>query len=220
MFFQFEYEHFILGLIAIAFISFMDDIRPVSNKLRILIHLGAVSLMFFQLGLFNLPFYWIILALIFVIGSINAINFMDGINGITGSYALITLCSLLYINVFITSFTISSFLITSIISLLVFNFFNFRKKAKCFAGDVGSMSIAFIMLFFILQLILKSENFNYLLLILLYGLDAVSTIFFRLWRKENIFDAHRSHFYQYLANEKKKTSYNRFFYVCLNTIIY
>lgn len=203
LYFGFEYSYFLLGLLAIAFISFMDDIKPVSNKIRILFHLIGVALMFYQLGLFNLPFYWIILALILVIGSINAINFMDGINGITGSYALITLCTLLYVNIYVVPFVASDLLIIAIISVIVFNFFNFRKKAKCFAGDVGSVSIAFIILFFLLKLIIKTEDFSYLLFLLLYGLDTVTTIFFRLIRKENIFDAHRSHFYQYWANERK-----------------
>ncbi|RAJ33453.1 MraY family glycosyltransferase [Pedobacter cryoconitis] len=202
-YFGFEYKYFLLGLVIISLISFVDDIKPVSNKLRVLFHLVGVALMFSQLDLFNLPVYWIILTLILVIGSINAINFMDGINGITGSYALITLFTLLYVNSYMMEFVNSNLLITSIISVVVFNFFNFRKKAKCFAGDVGSVSIAFIILFFLLQLIIKTENFSYLLFLLLYGLDAVTTIFFRLVRKENIFDAHRSHFYQYLANERK-----------------
>lgn len=197
------YIYFLLGLTIISAISFADDIKPVSNKLRILFHLISVALMFYQLDLFHFQFYWIIVALIFVIGCINAINFMDGINGITGGYALIILCSLLYININVEEFIASGFLITSILSVIVFNFFNFRIKAKCFAGDVGSVSIAFILLFFILQLIIKTGNYNYLLLLLLYGLDTVTTIIFRLIRKENIFDAHRSHFYQYLANERK-----------------
>lgn len=203
LYFGFEYLYFLLGLTLVAFISFLDDIKPVSNKLRILFHLVSVALMFYQLDLFNLSFYWVVLALILTIGSINAINFMDGINGITGGYALITLLSLLYINTYVVKFVIPSILITAILSVLVFNFFNFRTKAKCFAGDVGSVSIAFIIMFFLLQLIIKTANFSYLLLLLLYGLDSVTTIFFRLLRKENIFDAHRSHFYQYWANEKK-----------------
>jgi len=201
--FGLEYIWFFLGLAAISFISFMDDIKPVSNRIRVFFHLLGVAFMFYQLGLFGLPVYWIILALILVIGSINAINFMDGINGITGAYALITLCSLFWINNYVIEFTVPGMLITSIISILVFNFFNFRKNAKCFAGDVGSVSIAFIIMFLLLQLIIKTENFNYLLLLLVYGLDTVTTIFFRLIRKENIFDAHRSHFYQYCVNERK-----------------
>lgn len=198
-----DYLWFLLGLLAITTISFLDDVSPVSNKLRIAFHLIAVALMFTQLHLFDLPLYLIILALVLVIGTINAINFMDGINGITGSYALITLLSLFYINSYCISFTIPAFLIMAILSVLVFMFFNFRKSAVCFAGDVGSVGIAFIILFFLLQLIVKTNNFNYLLLLLLYGLDTVTTIIFRLLRRENIFDAHRSHFYQYWANERK-----------------
>lgn len=197
------YIYFLLGLASIAIISFIDDLISLSSIIRGGIHLVSVSLMCLQLGLLGLPFYWIVLALILVIGCVNAINFMDGINGITGTYALVTLCSLLYINTYLTEFIISSFLITSIISVVVFIFFNFRPKAKCFAGDVGSVSIAFIIMFFLLSLIIVTKNFNYLLLILLYGLDTVTTIIFRLVRKENILEAHRSHFYQYLANERK-----------------
>ncbi|WCT10608.1 MraY family glycosyltransferase [Mucilaginibacter jinjuensis] len=196
------YPWFLAGLLTISFISFIDDTRPLSSKLRILFHLAAVTLLFIQLGLFTLPFYWIILALIFVIGTINAINFMDGINGITGAYGLVTLASLYYINSTIT-FTDPVFLLVAILSVLVFNFFNFRKKAKCFAGDVGSVSLAFIIVFFILQLVLQTQNLAYILLLLVYGLDACTTIIFRLIRKENILEAHRSHFYQFWANEKK-----------------
>ncbi|KQN34082.1 UDP-GlcNAc--UDP-phosphate GlcNAc-1-phosphate transferase [Pedobacter sp. Leaf41] len=201
--FGFAFPYFMLGLVLISLISFLDDIFTLNNKVRLSIHLIAVLLMFYQWGLFGLAWYWIPFALIFVIGTINAYNFMDGINGITGGYSLMAVATLYYINEKVISFTSSNLLITIALSLLVFNFFNFRKKAKCFAGDVGSVSIAFIIVFLIGQLIIQTENFNYILLLLFYGLDAVSTIAFRLIRKENIFEAHRSHFYQYLANQLK-----------------
>jgi len=203
IFYGFIYPYFITGLFLIALISFLDDLITLNNKIRLSVHLLAVLLMFYQWGLFDLAWYWIPLALVFVIGTINAYNFMDGINGITGSYSLLAISTLYYINEKIVSFTSSDFLIIIGLSLIVFNFFNFRKKAKCFAGDVGSVSIAFIIVFLIGQLILKTQNFVYILLLLVYGLDAVITIGFRLIRKENIFEAHRSHFYQYLANERK-----------------
>ncbi|MEX8548399.1 MAG: glycosyltransferase family 4 protein [Mucilaginibacter sp.] len=199
----FVYPYFLVGLLLIGFISFMDDIRELSSKVRMLFHITAVALLFYQLHLFVFPVYWILLALVFVIGTINAINFMDGINGITGGYGLVTLVTLQYINAVRVHFTADGFLIVAILAVLVFNFFNFRTKAKCFAGDVGSVSLAFIILFFLLQLIIKTQNPGYFALLLLYGLDAISTIVFRLFRKENIFKAHRSHLYQFLANEKK-----------------
>lgn len=128
---------------------------------------------------------------------------MDGINGLTGSYSLITALSLYIINIEVIQFVSSDYLVATIMSLLAFNFFNFRRKAKCFAGDVGSISMAFILLNFLLLLILKSGDFKYIGLLLIYGLDSVSTIIFRLIRGENIFEAHRSHFYQHLANVRK-----------------
>jgi UDP-GlcNAc:undecaprenyl-phosphate GlcNAc-1-phosphate transferase len=204
-FFCLQYEYFLIGLLLIASVSFMDDIKPVSRKLRIIIHLLAVSLMLYQLGIFSLPPYWILISLFVVIGSINAVNFMDGINGITGAYALVTLCSLLYINSYIINFTDFNLIATAITSVLVFNFFNFRTKAKCFAGDVGSVAIAFIILFLLFKLIIISHNFSYILLLLLYGLDTATTMGFRMWRRERIQDAHRSHLYQYLANERKSS---------------
>lgn len=200
---HFTYPYFLTGLLLISFISFVDDISELSSKVRMLFHITAVALLFYQLHLFTLSFYWILAALIFVIGTINAINFMDGINGITGGYGLITLCTLYYINTYVVPFTTSGFLIIAILAVLVFNFFNFRTKAKCFAGDVGSVSLAFIILFFLLQLITNTENLSYFILLFVYGLDAVSTVIFRLIRHENIFEAHRSHFYQFLANEKE-----------------
>jgi UDP-N-acetylmuramyl pentapeptide phosphotransferase/UDP-N-acetylglucosamine-1-phosphate transferase len=201
LFSRFEYPLFTSGLLLISTVSFYDDLRPLSNKIRLLIHLIAVSLLFMQTDLLTYPVWIIILVYILVIGTINAYNFMDGINGITGSYSLITILSLYLINKD-NSFVQSEWLIITALSLLVFNFFNFRKKAKCFAGDVGSVSMAFIIIFFLLQLILKTGDLKYIGFLLVYGIDSISTILFRLIRKENIFEAHRTHFYQYLTNVK------------------
>jgi UDP-N-acetylmuramyl pentapeptide phosphotransferase/UDP-N-acetylglucosamine-1-phosphate transferase len=203
LFFKFQFSYFLIGLVLISLISFLDDVLTLNNKLRLTVHLLAVFAVILQWNLFELPWYWLLVAVIFLIGTINAYNFMDGINGITGSYSLVTVGTLYFINEQVVNFTSPALLIIVGISLLVFNFFNFRTKAKCFAGDVGSVSIAFILVFFIGQLIIQTENFAYVLLLLFYGLDAATTVFFRKIRKENIFVAHRSHFYQYLANQLK-----------------
>jgi len=197
------YPIFTIGLVLIAVISFIDDLITLDNKARLIIHIIAVILMLFQLNLMTLSFYYLIVIGIFIIGTINAYNFMDGINGITVSYSLITTLTLLNINLFIKYFISTEFLIVVTASLLVFGFYNFRTKAKTFAGDVGSVSIAFIIIFLVLKLIIATDNYAYILLLLIYGLDTVCTIIFRLLRKENIFEAHRTHFYQFLANEKK-----------------
>ena len=199
----FAYPLFTMGLMLISLISFYDDLKPLSNKIRLFGHLIAVSLLFMEAGLMVYPLWIIALSYILVIGTINAYNFMDGINGITGSYSLVTILSLYFINETNTNFISSGWLIVSGFALLVFLFFNFRKKAKCFAGDVGSVSMAFIIILFLLLVILKTGELKFIGLLLLYGLDAITTIIFRIIRRENIFEAHRSHFYQYLVNVKK-----------------
>jgi UDP-N-acetylmuramyl pentapeptide phosphotransferase/UDP-N-acetylglucosamine-1-phosphate transferase len=135
-----------------------------------------------------------------MIGIINAYNFMDGINGITACYSLAVLALLFWVNNEV-HFIDADFILYCIMAVAVFAFFNFRKKAKCFAGDVGSVSIAFIILFLLGLLMVKTGNVIYVLFLLVYGLDAIWTIVRRLMRKENIFEAHRTHLYQLMANE-------------------
>ena len=199
----FEYPCFILALTFVTFISFVDDVRSTSQKLRLLFHFSAMVLMFYQWGLFSLSWWWIIIALIICTGIINAYNFMDGINGITGGYSLVILGALAYINAEITQFVEPALVYTVLCSVLVFCFFNFRKRAKCFAGDVGSVSIAFILLFLIGKLIIQTEDFSWIILLSVYGIDSVLTIIHRLILHENISLPHRKHMYQLMANELK-----------------
>lgn len=198
-----EYPWFMLALTLITFISFVDDIRSTSQGLRLVFHFTAMVLMFYQWGLFSLSWWWIIIALIICTGIINAYNFMDGINGITGGYSLVVLVALAYINSEITTFVEPALINTVLCSVLVFCFFNFRKKAKCFAGDVGSVSIAFILLFLIGKLILTTGDFSWIILLSVYGVDSVLTIIHRLMLHENIGLPHRKHMYQLMANELK-----------------
>jgi len=111
--------------------------------------------------------------------------------------------ALLYINIYRVQFIDNELIYYVILSLLVFNYFNFRTKARCFAGDVGSISIAFILLFLLGKLIIATNDISYIILLGVYGVDTVLTIIRRLLLKENIFEAHRKHVYQQLANEIK-----------------
>ncbi|MET6996599.1 MraY family glycosyltransferase [Chitinophaga defluvii] len=193
-----------IGIIIIGTISFLDDIFTLPNKIRIVFHIAAVTLMFVYLQIFNvLPIYGIIALYVLVIGIINAYNFMDGINGITGLYSLVILAGLQFVNMKQVLF-ISPYLVwIPMIACAVFLFFNFRKKALCFAGDVGSVSIAFWIIILLLKLIFLTDNWIYLLFLSVYGVDTVLTIIHRLFLRQNIFKAHRMHFYQLLANERK-----------------
>ena len=200
---EWEYPWFMLALTLITFISFVDDIRSTSQGFRLMFHFTAMALMFYQWDLFSLSWWWIIIALIVCTGIINAYNFMDGINGITGGYSLVILGALAYINSKIITFVEPALIYIVLCSVFVFCFFNFRKKAKCFAGDVGSVSIAFILLFLIGRLIIKTEDFSWIILLSVYGVDSVLTIIHRLMLHENIGLPHRKHMYQLMANELK-----------------
>ncbi len=198
---HFEYPWFMLALTLITFISFIDDIRSTSQALRLVFHFSAMALMFYQWGLFSLPWWTIVVALIVCTGIINAYNFMDGINGITGGYSLIILGALAFINHSVVSFAEPDLIYTMLCAVLVFNFFNFRKRAKCFAGDVGAVSIAFTILFLIGRLIIQTGDFSWIILLVVYGIDSVLTIVHRLMLHENIGLPHRKHMYQIMANE-------------------
>ena len=200
---QFEYPWFMLALTLVTVISFVDDIRSISQGLRLVFHFTAMGLMFYQWELFTLPWWTVVVALIACTGIINAYNFMDGINGITGGYSLVVLGALAFINHWVVSFVEPGLIYTMLCAVLVFNFFNFRKRAKCFAGDVGSVSIAFIILFLIGKLIIDTEDFSWIVLLAVYGADSVLTIVHRLMLHENIALPHRKHLYQIMANELK-----------------
>ncbi|HBV14173.1 MAG TPA: UDP-GlcNAc--UDP-phosphate GlcNAc-1-phosphate transferase [Chryseobacterium carnipullorum] len=199
-----DYWSFGLGLLAICTISFVDDVRTLSNKIRLSVHLISVVLLLYFTGAFTLMPFWVWpILFVIIIGTLNAYNFMDGINGMTGVYSLVTLGSLAYINKDIIQFTNENFILYPILACIVFLFFNFRKKAKCFAGDVGSMGIGFWVIGLITLLIMRTGEYKYILLLSIYGMEVVLTIIERIILKENIFEAHRRHLYQLFANEKK-----------------
>lgn len=210
-FFGFQYPWFILGLTLIAGVSFIDDIRSLPDSVRLVAQFAAAALAFYQLGMLNAAWFsqygilmgglFIMLALVVYVGATNVINFMDGINGITAGYALAVLAPL----ALVSDDADLSLILVSIISVLVFCIFNFRPKgkAKCFAGDVGSIGIAFIMLFLIGKVIIATGDFTYLIFLLIYGVDGVLTICHRIMLHENLGEAHRKHAYQLMCNELK-----------------
>ena len=210
----FGYPWFLAAVTLIAGVSFVDDIHSLPDSVRLVAQFVAMGLMFYQLDMLHWELWWVvIIALIVCVGASNVINFMDGINGITGGYALSVLLPLLLLNNGAagcdlnaqTAFVPTSLIITVILADVVFCLFNFRPKgkAKCFAGDVGSIGIAFILLFIIGHLIMKTGDVTYLVLLLVYGVDGVLTIVHRIMLHENLGEAHRKHAYQLMANELK-----------------
>ena len=195
---------FVAGLILISVVSFTDDRRGLSRRIRLVGHLLAMTCSFILTNVFNIyPWWAIVIAYIVFVGIVNMYNFMDGINGITGLYSIAVLAMLQYVNLYITPFVSPDAMWYPIIACIVFLYFNFRKNARAFAGDVGSISIAFWIVTMLLLLILKTNNLIWLGFLMVYGVDGVCTILHRLYLKQNIFDPHRLHFYQVLANDQK-----------------
>lgn len=204
-FFGFDYPWFLAGLTLVAGVSFVDDIRSLPDSVRLVAQFAAAAMAFYQLGILHWSMWWIVLvALIVYVGATNVINFMDGINGITAGYSLAVLLPLMAVNMD-GGYVEQSLIVSTVLASLVFCVFNFRPKgkAKCFAGDVGSIGIAFIMLFLLGNVIIKAEDITWLIFLLVYGVDGCLTIVHRIMLHENLGEAHRKHAYQLMANELK-----------------
>ena len=223
-FFGFDYPWFLAGLTLVAGVSFVDDIHSLPDSVRLVAQFAAAAMAFYQLDILHWDMWWIVLvALIVYVGATNVINFMDGINGITAGYALAVLVPLGLLNTnyrelatnlttnyssIVSSdgvFVDQSLIVAAIIAAVVFCIFNFRPKgkAKCFAGDVGSIGIAFIMLFLLGNVIMKTGDITWLIFLLVYGVDGCLTIIHRIMLHKNLGEAHRKHAYQIMANELK-----------------
>ena len=204
-FFGFQYPWFLVGLTLVAGISFVDDIHSLPDSVRLVAQFAAAAMAFYQLGILHWSMWWIILlALIVYVGATNVINFMDGINGITAGYSLAVLIPLALVNIN-GVFVEQSLIISTVLASLVFCIFNFRPKGKaiCFAGDVGSIGIAFIILFLLGNVMIKTTDITWLIFLLVYGVDGCLTIAHRIMLHENLGEAHRKHAYQIMANELK-----------------
>ena len=228
-----DYLPFVVGLVLICGVSFWDDVKSLPDSVRLMAQFVAMALMFWSMfgfqnsGFMVLDWYWrvavIIVALIVCVGASNIINFMDGINGITGAYAMASLLPLYILNNGVNGgFVDNSFIITMMLADVVFCYFNFRPrgKAKCFAGDVGSLGVAFILLFLIGCKVMQTGDITYLVFLVVYGVDGVLTICHRIMLHENLGQAHRKHAFQLMANELKMSHITvSLIYACLQLAI-
>ena len=235
-----QYLPFLCGLVLICGVSFWDDVKSLPDSLRMAVQIISILLMFWSMGLYTAADSWlwtaviVVVALFFCVGATNFINFMDGINGITAAYSFAMLLPILLMNRGL-GFIEESYLIVAILGVIVFSIYNFRPKgkAKCFAGDVGSIGIAFIILFALGRLMLATKDVTYIVFFLVYGIDGSLTIFHRIMLHENLGQAHRKHAYQLMANELKMSHVTvsliymvmqlvislGFIYLCPNTVL-
>ena len=200
----------------LSILSLLDDIKNISTKIRLTFQIFCVfsSLYLFKdklnifmrssefLIIFNgiesfglgLIFCFLVMLWVWII---NMYNFMDGMDGIT-SVQIISL-SILTNLLAILGLIEETFIYFSLIILTIsFAFYSVNKPpSKIFLGDVGSIPLGFIAGFILIyNMIMYNLIFPFLIIMLYYLQDSITTIILRFLKKENIFQAHSSHFYQ------------------------
>lgn len=201
---------FFFASLFIAAISLYDDIRerPFFFKLMGQVVATAVVMIFGiviheitipMVGKVQLGWLAYLLTFLWIVGLTNAYNFMDGLNGMAAGPAVITAFFMSLISFHAGStfvYIICYAIIAGALGFMVFNF----PHAKLFMGDVGSAFLGFLFanIAIIAALYDHSHTSFFVIPLLLfhYIFDTTFTFFRRLFRKENVFSAHREHLYQ------------------------
>jgi UDP-N-acetylmuramyl pentapeptide phosphotransferase/UDP-N-acetylglucosamine-1-phosphate transferase len=199
-----------LAALLVSAVGFLDDRRHIPAWMRLLAQTAAAALAVAggcRLDSIGLPFLGTVatgvlawpVSILFLVGVTNFYNFMDGIDGLAGGQAVFFCAFLLAL----TRARGSDALLVAAtgggaLGFLAWNF----PPARCFMGDVGSYFLGF--LFAGLSLFHNGEGSVPILvpviLLLSFLFDAGWTLGRRLLRGENVFRAHREHFYQFYAS--------------------
>ena len=204
---------FFAGMTMLSAISFVDDLEEVWFLWRLLVQIVATFLMMLQvlmetqtMNVIPSVTLWIavFMAWGFSIGLLNMYNFMDGLNGMLGSLILSSLVPMWLINNYVRTYAANELFYFTLIPTLIFMFYNARKQAKCFSGDVGAIAVGFTMTYLLIKLMVETSNFVYLAMYTMIFVEAGLTIVQRLFAGDNIFQPHRIHLFQLLCNEGKR----------------
>ncbi len=223
----------------LSILSLLDDIRNINAKIRLTFQIFCVfsSLYLFKdhLNIFiksheflvilngieyiGLGFIFCFLMFLWV-WIINMFNFMDGMDGITS----VQISSLSMLANFLAIFGLieENFIYFSLILLIIsFAFYSVNKPpSKIFLGDVGSIPLGFLAGFILIyNMIMYDLIFPFLIIMLYYLLDSITTIILRFLNKENIFQAHSSHFYQKILRKGYNHDYVLKKIIYLNSIL-
>lgn len=182
-------------LLLMSLLGWVDDRYDLPFKPRLLIQivLLAACLIYYD---FTHP-GWLLFLLIASVWWVNLFNFMDGANGMAGFHALVTLT--FYAYVFYVHESLNFIIVAMMVILLIYLFFNVVIR-KLFMGDSGSLPLAFLLVIMALWSI-QSNWLNYWQVAMVHAAfiaDATFTLVVRLYKRENITQAHASHLYQRL----------------------
>lgn len=200
-----------VGGIAVALIGLLDDLYMVRPGLRILVHAGAALWVLYWFGgpppllfgehLVPLGRIGYVIGALGIVWVLNLFNFMDGVDGIAATEAVFVSSAgavLGLIGVNAGQVTASALVLASATAgFLLWN----RPPAKVFLGDVGSGFLGYMIAAFALAAARTNPVALWIWLILIgaFFVDATVTLLRRLVRGERVYQAHRSHAYQWLA---------------------
>ena len=187
-------------VLPIVVVSLIDDVTPLSSKVRLLVQSLSTLLALYFLGgvnyidfiLFELSGWWLnIIAFFSILWLTNLYNFLDGIDGYAGSQALMIGLGILLL----LSNPLGLILIVSTLGFLLFNW----HKASIFMGDVGSATLGFIFAVLIFSDTTHGTIYFWLIGLSFFWFDATVTLIRRYKNREKILEAHKKHAYQRLV---------------------
>lgn len=189
------------GALALAGVSWIDDLRDLPPPLRLAAQLIAAGVAAISLpgpvfqGLLP-PIADAALAIFFWVWFVNLFNFMDGIDGLAGVEAASIGIGLFVVTILAGTAAILGWLGLAIAaSALGFLYWNWQP-ARIFLGDIGSVPIGFLLGWLCLALAASGHWAASVILPLYYLADATFTLLRRIARGDRVWLAHRTHFYQ------------------------
>ncbi len=182
------------GALALAVVSLVDDVQGLAVRLRLVAHGSVAALCLAVLGLAGGP---LVLAVLVVVWATNLYNFMDGADGLAGGMATIGFGTLAFAAWMADAQAVASFCGALAGASLAFLCFNF-PPARLFMGDAGSIPLGFLAAAIgVLGVRRGIWSWPFPLLVFLpFVADASVTLVRRVLKRENIAQAHRSHYYQ------------------------
>lgn len=207
----FSFASLAASVILVSGISFLDDHRSVPPLGRLFVHVLAVALILYQgyapdslalpgISLHPANSIVMVLFLLFGVWLMNLYNFMDGMDGFAGGMAVFGFGAFALMGWLAGHelfFIMNLIVVAAAAGFLVFNF----PPARIFMGDVGSSTLGFLAAAFSLWGA-RDGVFPFWIALLVFSpfiVDATVTLLRRLWRREKVWQAHKTHFYQRLV---------------------
>lgn len=194
----------------VAVIGFADDHGHIVAKWRLLGHFIAAAWALFWLnglppmsifgGILDLGWFGNVLALVYLVWMLNLYNFMDGIDGLASAEAIsvcLGACLIYWLNGTAELIWMPMILAASVAGFLCWNF----PPARIFMGDAGSGFLGFLLGGLALQAAWVGPElfWSWMILLGVFIVDATWTLIRRFVRRDKVFQAHRSHAYQYAS---------------------